>query len=980
MVRLEYNGKSMPATAGRVNAIMKDGRTARRLLSEERSAEKARDRSAKLRSIKEARDEREYAQQVRKILRELSLQPDGKAWGRTFHVKVDKAPKQKLRKSEKKLNPTKLRLGIRNYKAPIRDGRGRIAVFVRMRYLGQKSKGYRSGLAADHAKYIFREEGLEDPEIQLARPMSNVGKTVEECAAFWNALEPIEEGYRANSKVQFRMTVALPYFFDAEQRRRVTQAIGDHAFGRYGLGWMAANHLPDAKGSQRNFHPHFAASMRPAERIGDHEWAFTEEKLTEPFTPEGLLRMRATIAAIINLECRRAGFEERYTHQSYQRRGLNAVATKHVGPERMALHDKGERVAAVELNNSRIEENEYSVEAQYLSKKIAIQERLVELSKKAVMRARKSNNFQSAKDAVASLQNMATKVTVLQSDRAVRRLRLDAGDRFQAIRDAAKKSRPAKLHSIQSQDARAVLARVKAMASDALQTAARKHRAVNQNAKGQTTALLANLLRFRSVQLKRMSASKSGAAELIAKRAGDLRQLGRGAPPARVRQEAMSEMQSVLRSSGLLQITGAEKRSLNTERLATLVTLRKWTTAIKRAEQTKRINTGASFSLAKVFETVKVIRKQSLTRNISLAAIAPVAEIARVAAKFPKQLQPRSVTREGTDRVAAIKRWKNAMRTVPDRPHWAYPKELELLQNIRAAILKRAVQGSAGSHAADPKQDRSRTNAPQHPPGVTSAPRLKSQAVIAAESFGGTQDDPAVTSTVDALDGSQKRTGADVPEQTSMKPLRNREASDDSRSAAHLSMAPVSWDPQHIVDLLAEERFAVEEAHRRMFVPLTPVLAKHGIDNGAILHPLVQTALAQRFELQREDERIMAPLLAQLVREEDIDDDKKIIARIKDEGDRKRVEQWRGTGLLHMMMSRIGYSQKLETQKLYRQWCAARADNLPDRVRLGGLAYAQQQRWPVDLPEDDRKAIKRDAAVHRQHQKQMHIHAQGMGY
>ena len=971
----------MPATAGRLNAIMKNGRTARRLLADERSAEKARERSAKLRAAKEARGEREYNQQVRRILRELGLRPDAKAWGRIFHVKSDKTPERAKRKTERTVNPTELRLGVLNYKAPIRDDRGRIAVFVRMRYLGQKSKGYRSGLAADHVKYIFREDGLEDPEIQLAEPMSNVGETVEECAAFWSALEPIEEGFRANSKIQFRMTVALPYFFDAEQRRRVTQAIGDQVFGRVGLGWMAANHLPDAKGSQRNFHLHFAASMRPAERIGDHEWAFTEEKLTEPFTPEGLLRMRATIAAIINLECRRAGLEERYTHQSYQRRGINAISTEHVGPERMALHDKGEPVGVVERNNARIEENELSVEAQYLSKRSAIQERLVELAKEAVMRARRSVNVRSTKDAVARLRNMAAREAVLQSDRPVRRVRLDTGDHLRTAQDTAKKLQSAKSSRIQLEDAQGVLDRVNTMASDALQTGARKPRRVNQAAKGQTLALMAKLLRVhRSVQPNGIPAPRSDAIELVAKRADELRQLRQGAPALTVRLGAILELQSVFRLAGSSRSGRTEPRSLNAEMHGHLASVRKRTTAIMKSEQPKKINTGASFDIAKVVETANAIRKQSSINKIPLAGIASVADIASIAATISNQLQQRKVTQEGTGGVAVIKRRTNAMRTAPDRPHRAYTEELELLQNIRAAILKRTAPSSVGSPAANPQEDRSETNAPQNPRGVISAPWLKSQRIISAEGFGGTQDDPAVASKVGDPDGSQKRTVEDVPEQKSMKSPVSRDASDNSRPTPRLNVAPVSSDPQRIVDLLAGERFAVEEAHRSMFVPLTPVLAKHGMDDGALLHPLVQTALAQRLELQREDERLMVPLLARYVREEDMNNDKKIVARVADEGDRQRVEQWRGTGLLHLLMTRIRDDQKRETEKLYRKWCAARAENRSDRVRQGGLAYEQQQRWPIDLPDDDRTAIGRDAAVYRQRQKQMHIRAQGMGY
>lgn len=970
----------MPATAAHVNAIMKDGRTARRLLSDGRSAEQARERSAKLRAAKEARGEREYSRQVRRILRELGLQPGAKAWGRVFHVKADKASASGRRKNERTINPSKTRSGIQTYKAPIRDDRGRIAVFVRMRYLGQKSKGYRSGLAADHVKYIFRAEGLEDPDIQLATPMSNVGESIEECAAFWNALEPIEEGYRANSKIQFRMTVALPYFFDAEQRRRVTQAIGDRAFGRYGLGWMAANHLPDEKGSQRNFHPHFAASMRPAERIGDHEWAFTEEKLTEPFAPEGLLRMRADIAAIINLECRRAGFEERYTHQSYQRRGINAVATEHVGPERMALHDKGESVGVVERNNAQIEANEYSVKAQYLFRKIAIQERLVKLAKEAVMHARQSVKVRRTKDAVARLRSVAVEEAALQSSKAVRRGRHGAGYRLQTGRDTAKKLRSAKPLGVHTEGARAVRDRVKAVTLDTLQTGARKPRRVNQTANEQTSVLTVNLLRPRSVQPNRLTAPKSAAVELVAKRADELRQLRQGAPAQTVRPEAISGLQSVQRAAGQLRSFGTKSRSSKAGVMAHLISIREQTTAIVWPGRPNKIKLGASFGLAKVFEAAKAIRKESSTSYTSLADIASIADIAGIAATLSNQFKSGKITREGMDGVAAIRRGADALRTISDHPHRAYAGKFESLQSIRVAIIKQADPESGGSPAPDRHEHRSKANVRQQALGITSALRQKNRPIIAAEGFDGTEVDPSVSSEVDARDCSQKRTVGGRPEQRSPKPERNSDARVESRSISHLTMAPARSNPQRVVDLLAGERFAVEEAHRSTFVPLTPVLAKHKIDDGAVFHPIVQAALAQRFEKQREDERAIGPVLARCVREQDMEDDNKIIARIADESDRQRIERWRETGLLHQMMTRIRYDQKRETEALYRKWCAARTENLPDKARLGGLAYAQQQRWPIDLSEDDRRSMERDAAIHRQRQTQMQVRARGMEF
>ncbi len=1009
----------MPATAGRINAIMKDGRTARRLLSDERSAEKARDRSARLRSVKETKDEREYSRQKRQILRELGLQPGGSAWGRIFHVKVEKAPSRQKRKGEKSLNPTKLRLGIRKYKAALRDGRGRVAVFVRMRYLGQKSKGYRSGLAADHVKYIFREDGLEDPEIQMAAPMSNIGYTVQECTAFWHALEPIEEGYRANSKVQFRLTVALPYFFNAEQRRRVTQAIGDQVFGRYGLGWMGANHIPDAKGSQRNFHPHFAASMRPAERIGDHEWAFTEEKLTERFTPEGLLRMRAEIAAIINIECRRAGFEERYTHQSYQRRGIDAVTTEHVGPERMALHDKGEPVGAVERNNARVEANEYSVEAQYLSKKVAIQERLVELAKESVARARRSVGVQMLKGSVTHVRDTAVRWAAMESSAAARHVLSDAGEQLRIIRDSAEKMRSAKGLTVSATRRRVTLNSVMTKARNAAQADADKPQQIDQTAREAISGLTKKPRRDRGVQLRLTSAPSREAVKLVARQAGELRQFQQGDPAQVVQRAIIPKIQSILQSAGSLCSSEREAFSLRIATMGQLDLIRKRATVVLKARQPKAIDSSVNRQFGKVIESAKGIARQASVRHIARQASVSLAGLARAAYGLPSVTPPRKLDQNSITTLVAITRQARDIRTSPKLSSRSYTEELELLRNIRAAVVGRTVSAPARSASDGPQTGQLGRAVARNTLKVASTPAPAqanrpitmvpaSSQMKDGSSVGRTAEGSApregVSNKADPVGFEQKANqsndadlakvkarmnGDNAPpvsgkrgrtEQAGMPLIDHAAALGDTRTTSRLSDEPQDWDPQSIVELLSGKRFAVEEAHRGMVVPLTPVFAKHGLSDGAMLQPVVQAAMAERLERQREDERLMVPVLARYVREQDMAKDDKIIARLPDDEQRRRVEEWRGTGLLHLLMTRIRDDQKRETKKLYRKWHAARSENLPERASLAAMANSQQQRWPIELPQDDRKAIEHDAAIHRQRQAQMQARAQGIGY
>ena len=385
MAQVLEDGKWRKATGAGFDRLMKAGRTQRRLQASERSMEKARDRSARVRSINEAKEGRDYRKSVLRVLRELGLSVTGEAWGRWRRIKIRKAPERQKRSTQKRVtNSRGVRVNLPRYAKAIRDARGRVAVFLDIKYLGLKSKGWRNGLAADHAKYCFRADALEDAEIQLARPISNVAKTPKECVAFWNAIEPMEEGYRANSRVQMRFVGALPRFLTAAQRRALISDFGEQAFARYGLGYMAAGHCPDPNGDDRNWHFHMLATTRQVVRLGDHEWAFSDEKLTEAFTSEGLIRTRAIFAAVVNRHCRAAGFANRYTHQKYEDRDLAAFRTEKIGPARMAAHEDGEEVAAIERNRRRIAANEAGVAAQLGGAKLVLHERLVAASQRVV--------------------------------------------------------------------------------------------------------------------------------------------------------------------------------------------------------------------------------------------------------------------------------------------------------------------------------------------------------------------------------------------------------------------------------------------------------------------------------------------------------------------------------------------------------------------------------------------------------------------
>jgi hypothetical protein len=360
--------------------LMDNGRTERRMQAAERTVAAAFRRVAALRKRRRAGASREQAVADRRADRELSL-----AWGRPLRIRMSRTdrPTSAAASSSRKmamLAGTSKR-AIRTFQVPIVDEAGRVALFFRIRYVGFKSKMWRAGLPADHALYILREDALErigDDAIDSV-PMSNMGEDAHEIAAGWRALETVEEGYRANAIVQHRIIWNLPHDLTAAERRALVEDFCERTFGRLDLPWVAAIHMPDAKGDQRNHHAHVCFSLRPCERTGDHEWKIAPEKLNGLTDPDGLKLMRALAAAHMNRACRAAGRPERFTHQTYEERGIDAQRQAHVGAAAMAAHERGEHVHAIARNAVIAESNELVIEKAQVAREVRMHARLTAL-------------------------------------------------------------------------------------------------------------------------------------------------------------------------------------------------------------------------------------------------------------------------------------------------------------------------------------------------------------------------------------------------------------------------------------------------------------------------------------------------------------------------------------------------------------------------------------------------------------------------
>lgn len=342
--------------AGAIASELRKEQQARRAQAPNRSKSGAHARATDMAIRRAEQSDRIAIATMKRVERELGLLNEGKVWGKPLYISMPRRTRRAIESVIRSASSKALR-ALPAYRSALRDQRGRVAVMMRMRYMGFKSPKWRNGCAAEHVVYILRIDALNADDRTMGW-VSNMGLDAAEVTDAWKVLEEVEKGYRASAIVQYRMLLQLPYELDAAQQARLVETFCERIFGRLGLPYVAAIHKPDADGDQRNYHAHICFSTRPTERIAPFVWRVAQEKVNQLTDAEGIKLIRAQFAAILNGACKKAGLDKRYTHQTYQQRGLDAQRTEHYGPARAGAFRRGEKVDLVNKNALVIDRNE----------------------------------------------------------------------------------------------------------------------------------------------------------------------------------------------------------------------------------------------------------------------------------------------------------------------------------------------------------------------------------------------------------------------------------------------------------------------------------------------------------------------------------------------------------------------------------------------------------------------------------------------
>ncbi|NNM76509.1 MobA/MobL family protein [Sphingomonas sp. ID1715] len=350
-----------------------DARSARNLMTRRRREDAADEREAERhRRRRKRKDDRELEQLLRRRAR--------------VRVPLDERPRIGVATARKLYHRT---VGMLRGTTGITDARGPDGLyslhfgFVARGFASTTGRRWRAGEAERAARYIVREDGLEGGELGW---WSNIAADRTELVAFFRAVEAVERHDRSNANVYVSEIIALPAELSARQRRRAVKRICRFLEKR-GLAYVAAIHIPDEVGDQRNFHCHIIYSLRPAERHGAYDWSFGLAKETDINTPEGIAARRRQVVRDINATLHAAGIDKRYTHLSNKARRMAAAQAKvgqnviWVSRRLAALETRAARLREIADIARRVRETLSKSNAALARMKAAIEDRLAEKRK-----------------------------------------------------------------------------------------------------------------------------------------------------------------------------------------------------------------------------------------------------------------------------------------------------------------------------------------------------------------------------------------------------------------------------------------------------------------------------------------------------------------------------------------------------------------------------------------------------------------------
>ncbi|WP_375345171.1 MobQ family relaxase (plasmid) [Priestia megaterium] len=227
---------------------------------------------------------------------------------------------------------------------------------------------YRSGEKlhderTDEQKFYARHV---QPETMILTP-SNAPEWMKDRNRLWNEVEKVEK--RKDSQLARELNIALPIELNHDQQKELIKSFAQNEFVQKGMVADIAIHRDDAN----NPHAHIMLTMRNLDQDGfgkkNRDWNadFANAKENNRGyvkNSESCLSLREQWANYANKALEQAQSNERITHLSHEKRGLEILPMVHLGHVAHDMEKKGKKTDRSQINRERQEYNQAVIDLQ----------------------------------------------------------------------------------------------------------------------------------------------------------------------------------------------------------------------------------------------------------------------------------------------------------------------------------------------------------------------------------------------------------------------------------------------------------------------------------------------------------------------------------------------------------------------------------------------------------------------------------------
>jgi hypothetical protein len=204
-----------------------------------------------------------------------------------------------------------------------------------------------------------KKQGVEYSEVVLPDCIHATISATE----LWNKAELAEN--RKDARVGREWVIGLPSELNQAERLDLAKNLAKDLANRYQVATQLAVHEPNKHGDQRNYHVHILTTTRKLEQdlsLSDKSDIERDRKQCKTLgiatSQEQIIECRERIALRINQSLELANQQKRVSHLSYEARGIDKLATKHLGKSASFLERSGVKTEIGDYNRSAIRFNE----------------------------------------------------------------------------------------------------------------------------------------------------------------------------------------------------------------------------------------------------------------------------------------------------------------------------------------------------------------------------------------------------------------------------------------------------------------------------------------------------------------------------------------------------------------------------------------------------------------------------------------------